>query len=165
MTARVVRLGAWCDLETEDDARARLLADTGPEVSDERTEEGAEPRPGRFVPAPGEPVLSPGSLAFRVEEFADLADGTRLRLHAERGFGLSAGGDPWRLLTLAGLEADVRTTVLPDDAEETGEDHPWDWLAQLLRASGVDAAPDELRTLPYVVEFSDRLRARVPAGS
>ena len=163
MTARILRLGAWCDVETEDDARARLLADAGPEVAEQDAGEGAAPRPGRFVPAPGEPVLSPGSLAFRVEEFADLADGTRVRLHDERGFGLSAGGDPWRFLTLERLEADVRATVLPDDAEETGEDHPWDWLAQLLRASGVDAAPADLRELPYVVEFSDRLRARVPA--
>jgi hypothetical protein len=160
----VVRLGAWCDLETEDEARRRLLAEAVEDADGPAdVDDPGGPRPGRFVPSPGSPALSPGSLAFRVEEFADLADGRRLRLHAERGFGLSAGDDPWQHLTLASLADDVRATVLPDDAEDTGEDHPWDWLAQLLRAHGIDAAADELRDLPYVVEFSDRLLDRIAA--
>ena len=36
-----------------------------------------------------------------------------------------------------------------------------DWLAELLRAHGVEAPPVELRRLPYGVELSDRLRALV----
>jgi hypothetical protein len=161
----VVRLGAWCDIETEDEARDRLLAgaadgDAGQEPVDPR----AGPRPGRFVPLPGVPVLFPGSIAFRVEEFAVLPGGRRIRLHAERGFGLSGGADPWQYLTLASLADSVRATVLPDDAEATGEDHPWEWLAELLRAQGIEVSGAELRGLPYDVEFSDRLRARVPAG-
>jgi hypothetical protein len=161
----VVRLGAWCDIETEDEARQRFLAeaadgDGGQEVVDGR----AGPQPGRFVPGPGMPALSPGGISFRVEEFAVLADGRRIRLHAERGFGLSAGVDLWQCLTLKSLEADVRATVLPDDAEDTGEDHPWVWLSELLRAQGIEASSEELRGRPYDVEFSDRLRARVPAG-
>jgi hypothetical protein len=111
------------------------------------------------------PALSPGGIFFRVEEFAVLADGRRIRLHAERGFGLSAGVNLWQYQTLESLEADVRTTVLPDDAEDTGEDHPWEWLSELLRAQGIEATPEELRILPYDVEFSDRLRARIPAGA
>ncbi len=165
MAAPVVRLGAWCDIETEDEARDRLLAgaadgDAGHEPVDPR----AGPRPGRFVPLPGVPVLFPGSIAFRVEEFAVLPGGRRIRLHAERGFGLSGGADPWQYLTLASLADSVRATVLPDDAEDTGEDHPWEWLAELLRAQGIEVSGAELRGLPYDVEFSDRLRARVPAG-
>jgi hypothetical protein len=160
---RVVRLGAWCDLETEDEARQRLLMgaehDDGQEAVDDPT-----PRPGRYLPIPGVPVLSPGGISFQVQEFAVLADGRRIRLHAERGFTLSGGADPWQFLTLQNLEADVRTTVLPDDAEETGEDHPWDWLAELLRGLGIDASAEQLRTVPYDVEFSDRLRARLAAG-
>lgn len=155
----MVRLGAWCDLETEQDARRRLAeASAGaPPVDPD-----AEPGPGLFVPGPGETVLDPSGLAFSVEEFAVLADGRRLRLHAERGFAMGAGAHPWAFVTRAGLRSDVLTTVLPDDAEETGEEHPWDWLAQLLRAQGVEASPDELRVLPYDVELSDRLRALVP---
>jgi hypothetical protein len=92
---QVVRLGAWCDIETEDEARRRFLTeaadgDDGPEAVDGR----AGPQPGRFVPGPGMPVLYPGGIDFRVEEFAVLADGRRIRLHAERGFGLSAGTTP-----------------------------------------------------------------------
>ena len=160
----VVRLGAWCDIETEADARRRLLTDA-PDGDDPQGApgSGADWRPGRFVPVPGVPVLSPGSISFRVEEFAVLADGRRIRLHAERGFTLSAGSDPWQGLTLTSLEDDVRATVLPDDAEDTGEEHPWDWLSELLRLQGVEATPEELRELPYDVEFSDRLHARLPA--
>lgn len=161
----MVRLGAWCDIETQDEARQRFLTeaadgDHGQEAVDGR----AGPQPGRFVPGPGMPSLSPGGISFRVEEFAVLAEGRRIRLHADRGFTLSAGVDPWQYLTLEGLEADVRATVLPDDAEDTGEDHPWEWLSELLRAQGIEASSEELRGLPYDVEFSDRLRARVPAG-
>ncbi|NEK59301.1 hypothetical protein GCU56_15660 [Geodermatophilus sabuli] len=164
MGTPVVRLGAWCDLETEDEARRRLGAAAAETAAVDDPADPAAPRPGLFVPVPGTPVLSPGGIHFRVEEFAVLADGRRIRLHGERGFGLSAGADPWRFQTLESLARDVRTTVLPDDAEDTGEDHPWEWLVELLRARGVEASPDELRALPYDVEFSDRLRARVSAG-
>jgi hypothetical protein len=170
----VAQLGAWCDLVTEDEARQRLLAeaaDDGPEDLDAH----AVPAGGwaAFVPQPGVPVLSPGAIHLRVEEFAVLADGRRVRLHAERGFtlsaergfGLSAGVDPWQHLTLEDLEADVRATVLPDDAEDTGEDHPWEWLSDLLRVQGIEASTEELRVVPYDVEFSDRLWVRVSAGA
>jgi hypothetical protein len=169
----VVGLGAWCDIETEDEARRRLFTEAAEGDDEQEPVDGPDaPRPGRFVPIPGVPVLSPGGISFRVEEYAVLADGRRIRLHAERGFtlsavrgfGLSAGADPWQGLTLEGLEADVRTTVLPDDAEDTGEDHPWEWLSDLLRVKGIEASAEQLRALPYDVEFSDRLRARVVAG-
>jgi hypothetical protein len=163
---QVVSLGAWSDIETEDEARQRFLT----EAADGDDERGAGdgrtgPQPGRFVPGPGMPALSPGGISFRVEEFAVLADGRRIRLHSERGFGLSAGVDPWQFQTLESLEADVLMTVLPDDAEDTGEDHPWEWLSELLRAQGIEASPEELRVLQYDVEFSDRLRARVSVGA
>lgn len=132
MPTQVVRLGAWCDIETEDDTTL--------------------------------------GISFRVEEFAVLADGRRIRLHADRGFSTwlhAAGGqapvDRWQHLTREHLERSVRTTVLPDDADDSGEEHPWEWLSQLLRARGVEASVEELRTLPYDVEFSDVLRARIPA--
>lgn len=47
------------------------------------------------------------------------------------------------------------------DAEDSGEEHPWEWLSGLLRAHGVEVAPEELRLLPYEVVFSERLLARV----
>jgi hypothetical protein len=159
-------LGAWCDIETEDEAHRRFLTEAVAGEDEPGLVDGrAHPQPGRFVPSPGMPALSPGGISFRVEEFAVLADGRRIRLHSERGFGLSPGVDPWQFQTLDSLEADVRTTVLPDDAEDTGEDHPWEWLSELLRAQGIEAPPEELRVLRYDVEFSDRLRARISVGA
>jgi hypothetical protein len=160
VAARVVRLEAVCDLETEDDARRRLAVDVG----DAPAPPAGPPGPSRYVPLPGVPVLDPRGIHVTVAEHAVLADGRRLLLHADRGFTLGGGTDPWEGLTAESLVSDVLATVLPDDAEETGEDHPWAELAGLLRAHGVEAFPDELRGLPYDVGFTDRLRARLAAG-
>ncbi len=89
-----------------------------------------------------------------VHEFAVLDDGRRVILHQARGFSTSATH-----LTADHAGQSVLTTVLPDDAEVTGEDHPWDWLASLLRTHGVAVTPEELKTMPYVVEFGPRLTA------
>jgi hypothetical protein len=59
------------------------------------------------------------------------------------------------------LIRDVYNTVLPDDAEETGEEHEWQRFEQRLREAGVAVTLDELRTLPYRVVLSDRLRSRL----
>ncbi len=110
-------------------------------------------------------------LSFGVTEFADLADGRRLVLRADRGFtsrlhgpGADEPGAARRHESLAGLAADVLATVLPDDAEETGEDHPWEELAGLLRDRGVPGSAAELSRVHYVVELSDRVRARLPSA-
>jgi len=89
-----------------------------------------------------------------VHEFAMLDDGRRLTLHQERGFSTSATH-----LTADHVQRSVLTTVLPDDAEVTGEDHPWEWLASLIRTHGVAVTPEQLKTVPYVVEFGSRLAA------
>jgi hypothetical protein len=147
----VVGLGAWCDFVTEDEYRRRLVRDGWPIDEIENLIEDFNQ-----------------GVSFAVHEFADLADGQRITLHTERGFTMSTGAsrgsrprDNWRSVTLERLQRDVLTTVLPDDAEESQEEHPWEWLAELLRVHGVEATPDELRRLPYQVVFSDRLRARL----
>ncbi len=93
-------------------------------------------------------------MAINVHEFAVLADGRRLVLHEERGFSTSA-----TQLTTEHAERSVLTTVLPDDAEVTGEQHPWGWLASLIRDHGVAVTPDQLKAVPYVLEFGPRLSA------
>lgn len=163
----VIGLGAWCDLVTEDDYRAQF-AEVSPSTP------GASPAPGVFPSGMSRDAAAAAveeamaafrrSANFSVQEFANLSDGRRVTLHSERGFGLSgirpAGlDDPFDHLSLTGLEADVRNTVLPDE-DGTGDAHPYEWLAQLLHAHGVPATADQLRPLPYVVEFSPRLRAR-----
>ena len=89
-----------------------------------------------------------------VQEFAVLDDGRRLTLHQERGFTTSATH-----MTADHAERSVLTTVLPDDAEVTGEDHPWEWLASLIRNHGVAVTPEQLKAVPYVLEFGPRLSA------
>lgn len=56
-------------------------------------------------------------------------------------------------------ECSVLTTVLPEDAEITGEDHPWEWLASLIRGHGVVVTPEQLQAVAYVVEFGPHLSA------
>jgi hypothetical protein len=166
----VVRLGAWCDFVTEDEYRQRLVrhggTQKGPLVS------GDVPVPSELPSWPGEAIENlvedfKQGISFDVHEFADLDDGRRLTLHEERGFTISlrastgpAPSDQWRYLTLEHLERDVLTTVLPDD-DDTQDEHPWEWLAGLIRAHGVEATADEVRVLPYDVVFSERLRARL----
>jgi hypothetical protein len=148
----VVGLGAWCDFVTEDEYRQRLVRDGWPADEVENLVEDFK-----------------RGVSFAVHEFAELADGRRLTLHTDRGFtGFTmasngpAPSDQWRSLTLEELERDVRTTVLPDD-DDTGDEHPWEWLAGLLHARGVQVTAEELRLLPYGVEFSERLRERLEA--
>jgi hypothetical protein len=91
--------------------------------------------------------------SFWVAEFAQLADGRRLILHEERGLTIGASsGSLHDHLTLEGLARDVLNVVLPDP--DDGEDHPWSWLAELAQARGLDVSADELRVLPYRLEFA-----------
>jgi hypothetical protein len=89
-----------------------------------------------------------------LHEFAVLDDGRRLLLHRERGFSTSATH-----MTADHARQSVLTTVLPDDAEVAGEDHPWEWLASLAGNHGVTVTPEQLKAVPYVVEFGPRLSA------
>jgi hypothetical protein len=77
-------------------------------------------------------------------------------LHQDRGFSTSAT-DP----TADHVERSVLTTVLPADAEATGEDHPWEWLASLIQDQGVAVTPEQLKAVPYVVEFGPCLSAQL----
>jgi hypothetical protein len=54
--------------------------------------------------------------------------------------------------------------VLPDDAEVTGDDHSWEWLASLIRDHGIAVTPEQLKTVPYVIEFGPRLSALLDSG-
>jgi len=102
--------------------------------------------------------------SFSVGEFVLLDDGRRVLLHQDRGFTLSrrpagdtpAGADPVGDAPEEARESVTRsvlTVVLPDD--ETAEEHPWSWLADLARSRGLDVVADDLRVLPYEVVLTD----------
>ncbi len=107
-----------------------------------------------------------GGTSFRVREFALLSDGREVTLLDDRGWTTSAplGGTAdgqAAPLPVAQVVRNVRNVVLPDDAEETGEEHEWQRFVQRLREAGVAVTPDGLRALPYRVILSDRLRSRL----
>lgn len=99
--------------------------------------------------------------SFSVSEFVMLDDGRRVLLHQDRGFTLGRrsagdarpGADPVDEAR-ENVTRSVLTVVLPDD-DETAEEHPWSWLADLARSRGLDVAPDDLRALPYEVVLTD----------
>jgi len=86
-----------------------------------------------------------------VHEFALLSDGREVTLLNDRGWGTSEllGG-----ISLTHVVRNVYNVVLPDDAEETGEEHEWQRFEQRLREAGVAVTPEELRALPYRVILS-----------
>lgn len=145
-----------------------MPVDDGPR----RRSTGSAPQRGGVIVRPvGVAVVGLGAWAelvrkdqqgmdFDVHEFAVLEDGRRVTLHQERGFSTSA-----TRTTASEVKRDVLTTVLPDNAEVTGEDHPWEGLASLIRNHGVAVAPGQLKTVPYVVEFGPRLTALLESGA
>ncbi|HSL58947.1 MAG TPA: hypothetical protein VK866_13960 [Acidimicrobiales bacterium] len=102
---------------------------------------------------------------FRVSEYAVLDDGSEVVLHSERGYSAWANGgedaDIWTHMTAAGIESDVLGVVLPDDAEQTGDDHPWDWLVDLLAQRGVIESAERLREVPYEVRLGPSVLSRL----
>jgi hypothetical protein len=112
--------------------------------------------------SPGEDLAGGAGTSFKVREFALLSDGREVSLLDGRGWGTSA---QWDRLLITDLVRGVYNAVLPDDAEETGEEHEWQHFERRLREAGVVATLDELRSLPYLVILSDRLRSRLGESS
>lgn len=110
-------------------------------------------------------------LAFRLVEFAELDDGRRLELRADRGWtsqqrvahgpvdGTDERGsgppnasfdvsDPWHFSTRQSLTTDVLACVDPDDDESWRR-----WLVVRLAELGVNVDVAAIRSVPYRVEF------------
>lgn len=103
--------------------------------------------------------------SFIVSEFAVLENGECIILHSDRGFtGVSTAGDVWAHQSVEGLARDVLTTVLPDDPD-TRDEHPWNWLVELLQRQGVKATVRDLRQVPYEVVLTDDVLKRLPSIS
>lgn len=127
----VVGLGAWCDLHSREEDAA---AGTG--------------------------------TSFVVREFALLSDGREIALLDDRGWTTSAplGGTvsgPEARMLVSQVVRNIYNVVLPDDAEETGEEHEWQRFTQRLGEAGIAVTSDELRALPYHVTLSARLRSHL----
>jgi len=66
-------------------------------------------------------------------------------------------------MTAAWIERDVLTVVLPDDAEQTGEGHPWEGLVDLLARAGVTETVERLREVAYEVRLGPAVLSRLTA--
>jgi hypothetical protein len=117
----------------------------------------ASPATAVSLVAWGDLEESPGGGTYcKVREFALLSDGREVTLLDDRGWTSTA---PLDEISLTHVVRNVYTVVLPDDTEETGEDHEWQRFEERLREAGVAVSPDKLRALPYRVIVS------VPSGS
>jgi hypothetical protein len=76
---------------------------------------------------------SGGGASCKVREFALLSDGREVTLLDDRGWTTSAQlGE----ISLTHAVRNVYTVVLPDDAEETGEEHEWQHFEQRCAKQG-----------------------------
>lgn len=105
------------------------------------------------------------TVSFAVSEFVELEGARRVVLRGDLGFtaGWNSPSPIWSW-TEESLTQDVLNVVLPDE-DDTGEDHPWEWLAELARGRGIMVSADQLRRLPYEVELTGRVRRLVAASA
>jgi hypothetical protein len=102
-------------------------------------------------------AAEPGaSQSFSVTEFVVLQDGRRVVLD-NRGFTLGSNAGPDHAdLTPQIMRRQVLNVVLPDD-DESEDDHPWSWLAELAGRQGIEVTANELKELQYEVVLADRV--------
>ena len=97
-------------------------------------------------------------------EFADLGDGRRVVLRADRGWGYWPPNTPASRWRIAYGREIARMAILildPDDHDD------WErWVVEQLRSAGVDADPASVHAAPYQVEFGTRIQheLRQPAA-
>lgn len=96
-----------------------------------------------------------------VREIACTDDSTLIPLRGPLGWGSQARGlgpaEQWRLMSAESMTREVLNVVLPDDAERTGESHPWSEFVAALATAGIPATERELADTPYAVVFAPRL--------
>ena len=104
------------------------------------------------------------SASFAVEEFAITVEGERISLHRDRGWTVgmmyrrvSRKPRYWDHATADSIVSGIYSTLLPEEYREDADDHDWWRLVDILERKGIAATRQELRNLPYFVEFSANL--------
>lgn len=129
------------------------------------------PAPDGFEPAvipigSGAYVDDPREMSLSALHLAVLADGRRLALLDDRGWGVHGPPDIWRRTSVEDIEEDARRVVGPDEpygshSQADMEADHWAYLVGILRQQGVLIDAEELSRLPHDVELSERLRTRI----
>ncbi|SFA73911.1 hypothetical protein SAMN05216266_101152 [Amycolatopsis marina] len=97
---------------------------------------------------------STGQISFALSEYLDLESGKRVVLHSERGVTVGVRGGYSSSFTARELRDFFLGALLPDEGDDDPEEpHPWTWLAELAATRGVTVTPEELKSLPYELEF------------
>jgi hypothetical protein len=92
-----------------------------------------------------------GQAQCQVIEYAVLSDDREVTLTDDRGWGSSGQRQQE---TIGNVLSSTLTCLLPDNAEETGEQHEWAKFLTALGKFGVSATAEDLRQLPYTVSIS-----------
>jgi hypothetical protein len=108
----------------------------------------------------------PGQVSITARHELELADGRRVMLLNDRGWGSSG---TWAELSLKEVQENARTVVGPDEppkgrSREEEADLHWSYLERIAQKQGVAVDADELRQLPHDVVLSRQLLATIGAG-
>ena len=109
------------------------------------------------------------TVAMSARHEAELADGSRVLLLNDRGWGGFGPTDIWARTSVEDIVATTRVVVGPDEpfgdrSQADMEADHWAWLQQIANRQGVVTDAAELRQLPHDVLLSPRLLARMDGG-
>lgn len=108
-------------------------------------------------------VVATRQVSVSARHEAELADGGRVLLLNDRGWGSTQG---WAATSIEDIQETTRVVVGPDEPsggrsrEDMAVAH-WACLQQILQRQGVAADAAELRQLPHDLVLSQRLLARI----
>jgi hypothetical protein len=102
-----------------------------------------------------------GTVYFSVQEFGIQRSGVAIALRRRIEWGSRSNSsdpnDQWRHISVESMHRQVLNVVIPDDAEESGDDHPWSEFLDALRSAKIFVSEEQLRQLSYNVVFAPRL--------
>jgi hypothetical protein len=91
-------------------------------------------------------------VSISILEVLEMDDLPRVVLESDRGFSSKAFPTGPHSVEAADLDSGVLTALLPDDAEESGEQREWEWLADIANGRAISVTAAELRALPSRIE-------------
>lgn len=96
-----------------------------------------------------------------VREIACTDESAAVPLRGPLGWGSQARrlepAEQWGRMSTESMTREVLNVVLPDDAESTGESHPWSEFVTVLADAGLSVTERKLADVPYAVVFAPRL--------
>lgn len=111
-----------------------------------------------------QPLPGHCNLSVKFDEFAELSDGSRVSMRWDRGVTASwDSGDGDVSLSEAEVLAHIEGGLLPDEGEYADVRHSRSWhtYARSLAEVGTAVSADELKALPYLIEFSPELHSKL----